>query len=364
MIRKILGALFIVFGICVNNTYAVENTNNQEMLFIENESSKYDIVYSDEWKRLSYNEQVCIIDSDLDGIKGLSTARLLDLFFIYPFKMDYLTYDDMCDGFYHLEKTSTVFRELINRPDFKIALFKKYEINTNKTTILERMLLEDMISYYCIEENDQENVNNKGKFINRLMATNAENTFVQSQQAHNINGTKYYEGIYTKYGTNFMCWKYFSGDIGTTQIASLISEISSTHPSWVLVNNPTKKYNCHSYAWINAAPNNVYWYPDPTSMCNSSSMIHNVGTNSAIYTNDSRVIIYAYDAAVAQTPTNVLIPAHSAIAKQTTTTGTTTTNMNNTVCFSKIGSCGVYRTTLKEIYDYYGGVYYKVYTIS
>lgn len=157
------------------------------------------------------------------------------------------------------------------------------------------------------------------------------------------NGATYYLGTYTLYGETVECYKYISGDYTTTEKNSIDASYASAHSSWTKVFSATKKYNCHSYAWIDASQSNVYWLDNPGTFAGSSSFTY-ICKNGSAASGDHIII----------TDTKGLL-AHSMIACSNGT------NSNSIKTTSKLGNAGVYDAPLVDMMILYSGSYYEVY---
>ena len=166
-------------------------------------------------------------------------------------------------------------------------------------------------------------------------------------------GTLCYVGKYLLYGLDkddaAECYEYISGDLSKQEQDACNAQIESTHPKWIRLSTATNKYNCHSYCWIDNSYDNIYWLPDPQVYA-SSSAFTNRGANTSIAGHDSYIIIYDEER-----------PAHS-VRSKTGSDGTSMVSyMTTTTVISKLGSYGVYQTTLYDMYNLYDGRYYISY---
>lgn len=168
-----------------------------------------------------------------------------------------------------------------------------------------------------------------------------------------ISGATFYEGTYTLYGVTVDCLKYKSGNYSAAEISQMDAKIAEEHPSWRKVYSASAKYNCHSYAWIDASQTNVYWLNNPDAFANSSSFSY-IGKNGSAASGD-RIIIRGTTAGT----------VHSLIS---TSNGTNSLSINTT---SKLGRNGVYDAPLIDMMIHYvnvvnatgsmGSSYYEVY---
>lgn len=166
--------------------------------------------------------------------------------------------------------------------------------------------------------------------------------FTSSGQIATFNKGKYYVGTYSKYGVAVNCYKFLSGELTSTEAEETENFVATYYPGWVKVTDPTKRFNCHSYAWIEQSTDNVYWLENLSAFAASSSFRY-IGANSGAFKGDHIIIIDSYGTI-----------QHSLIA---TSTGTGSTGIDT---ISKCGAAGIYRAVLADIILAYG-TEYKVY---
>ncbi|MBQ9490989.1 MAG: hypothetical protein IKO03_06100 [Lachnospiraceae bacterium] len=182
---------------------------------------------------------------------------------------------------------------------------------------------------------------NQKKSIEKQIGTKSDG-FTSSGQLIYYNAAYYYVGSYSKYGVSVGCYKHFSGDYDATEIQNMKYVMTLYHPSWTWQSNPTKKYNCHSYAWIDASFSNDYWLNSPYSFTLSNAWSY-IGENCAANVGDRIIISDAYGTI-----------KHSLIVNQT---GNDCNSINT---ISKMGDNGVYSAILADVILVYG-TDYKVY---
>ncbi|MBQ4443578.1 MAG: hypothetical protein II896_02820 [Clostridia bacterium] len=118
-------------------------------------------------------------------------------------------------------------------------------------------------------------------------------------------------------------------------ISELILTISILYPNAQFIDNPSNRYNCHSYAWYSQSNLNPYWINDPTNFIVSHDYVVSTGEEGDI------IVYYGYEDG---NNTNI-VPIHSGIIEQRLS------GESNNVCGdldlyvvnSKWGQCGIYR---------------------
>lgn len=359
----------------------------------------------DEWSEMSYSEQLesCMLEDDY--IKSLSTNELLNVALEYPFKLDFMLYDDWEKGIDHLRKTSNIVDELLSRPDVASLLVGEYvemcKKNNLQTTDVDYDMLNvdsgldrevfivSMIVHGDVSQNLSKEeyevlgseitmqINNSqvgedlgavGLFLNdedfvERLDTEASDSLMGTEgfvNSGNIfcngkNNVYYYAGKYFKYQYYAECYKYYSNDISDSIKKMYREEMSKAHPSWVYIAEATGKYNCHSYCWIRKNKDNIYWLGSAEPYAASTIYFKNCGTNVKISQPNSYVIL-----------NDMSGPTHSVRTMDTAAGMSQGYDMKvwlqSCMCDSKLGTGGVYRAPLYDIYMLYDAVSYRVFT--
>lgn len=139
------------------------------------------------------------------------------------------------------------------------------------------------------------------------------------------NGAWCNYGTYTKYARTANCYKYISGEYTDVERVAMDAEFMIAHPSFTYLASSSKKYNCHSYAWIDSSANK-YWLLNPNKYAGNTTYFKKLGVTT--YKSGDKIIF----------DTNT----HSVIM-----TGASK-------CKSKLGSLGVYKCTLSDALELYG----------
>lgn len=150
-------------------------------------------------------------------------------------------------------------------------------------------------------------------------------------------GSVCYKGYEKIKGRNILCYKFHTGDYTPTEIEEADAEMARDHPTYVKVRSATKKHNCHSYAWYSTKEMNPLWINDPTD----------------IYTNA--------DYYMKRTPSMELASGYKMLFFSGSTLKHSVILISSKKCKSKLGTYGVYKTTLKEMKKLYGAPDIKTY---
>jgi hypothetical protein len=162
----------------------------------------------------------------------------------------------------------------------------------------------------------------------------------------------YTRGTYTLYGKTVGCYKFHSNDYTPDEASALNKDFDKAHSSWSRVYTCTKKYNCHSYTWINSSSSNMYWLGNPDVFAGSDEFTFigkNIDKPSPSLSAGDKITVGA-SICVDDGFGNVTCSTHS--ANVISSTGSTQ---------SKLGSCGVYIAPADDLVKFYAGYYYNIY---
>lgn len=82
--------------------------------------------------------------------------------------------------------------------------------------------------------------------------------------------------LYTPKGTSVLVYAFLN-EIPSSEIIQMDQKMESDYPAAVRLDSATNKYNCHSYAWYLASPENTYWMNDPSAYYTDGSYVESVG---------------------------------------------------------------------------------------
>ena len=401
----------------IGNTYEnyqyCKDVEKIEALSYQKDRCLYEISPSDpEWSELTYLEQLEVCDMPEKFLNECSTWDLSEYVLEYPFLFDIYAFESTEQGINHLINTSNVCKEFFSRNDAKEVLLEKYDnLIVDYNLLSEEMdYIDDPLSqsgydkelflqsYFGNKINDlnssekeklkgiisEKYEQKKGKcdefatsFLiydeiqkigesipNEIVANNIANDLMAvysdssdgftefGSELFYVNEAVRKVGLYKKYGTSVGCYQYVSGDYTDKEISNIDAKMHSTHPTWIRILPATKTYNCHSYAWLEQIVFNKYWIANPDFFAKSSSF-NKIGANCAAQDKDKIII----DGLRFQQDGfgNTMQALHSVIVYSGGT------NSSNIQTHSKLGSCGVYKASLGDMMNFYGGATYRVY---
>ncbi len=382
-------------------------TADVEEWFDSEGSYTYPITPSDPiWHEMSYGEWVAACNMPQEVVDTLSTEELVSAALDYPLKMDYLFFNSHAAGIQHFQEKSNVYRELFEREDAPEVLLTAYESlqvdydilavteNQNALTaskydrelILQLLLASEEISEQfdetqvtslidiTEEKNEQrsatpifssvsseeqkstsEHLNTED--IQKDITINRSATTFRFERSNggpitsDLNNARYYKGIGHLYGKSPSCLEFYDSDYTPVEASSLDGYYLGLYTTWKHKSGVTKKYNCHSYCWIKKSFDNIYWLDYPTDYAGATTYFRYEGQDIKVTKSDAYIILYNASG----------IPLHS-VRSVTTSSGSNLTEWKKTLKVeSKLGSAGVYETTLQDMFDIYGASYYKVY---
>ena len=344
---------------------------------------------SPEWKEMDYCEALDACNMPLEYAKSLTTEELVKYAVNYPLITDILLFNSLKDGIDSLERKSTVFQELFSRPDHKDELLKEYQNmscdyallqeshDMEKSNYLKEIFLEayfgvnyDELSEVQADEVVQEYGRKYGERPEELQDYSTAKIFYQGMTESSdlipeeaipssleddiefddkgaSSGSKFtktisylvggpygsvcYYGYKYMKGKKVMCYKFHAVDYTTAEAAKIDSEIASDHPTFEKVRGATKRYNCHSYAWCSTKETNPLWINDPSNIYTNNPTYFKALSPSSKLAAGDKMLFFKGSAL-----------QHSAILTSATR------------CRSKLGSAGVYKTTIKEMKNMYG----------
>lgn len=338
---------------------------------------------SKEWKEMDYPETVSACELPKDMVTDMSTDDLTEYVLNYPLLIDVYAFDDIESGIEHLKDTSNVCAELFSREDAIPSLIDAYEtldcdynsVAEGTRLISENGYLQEIFfeSYfgYNVEELSRDEKNDikeimedkfdqkndcvkafstatvffdaayesTGELQSDMLPENMEEYYEDEENITTLagynsssnymynpcNGAWCNYGTYTKYARNAKCYKYISGEYSAIEQGLMDSAFLAAHPSFTYLDCASKKYNCHSYAWINSSSNN-FWIDDPRNYAGNTAYFKKLGISS--YKAGDKIIFGS--------------ATHSVIMTSASK------------CKSKLGSLGVYKCSLSEALALYG----------
>lgn len=304
----------------------------------------YSVVSTSEWPAMDRAERVAACQLSNEEIDAMSTEELFFAVLDYPFMIDLFAFNSYREGFLHVYREFPALAALAAREDYSDVLVSMYRglpvaSASNQDdeemcdNILDLSVLEILIAQpemtACLPNATIEEIGQiaDGKCSEKLseQAINGGNvaTFYdavnESPDSAMAVAALATATIYTPNHTPVIVLdKWEVTDWTAAEKKALNKKEAEAYPTAILISDPCKRYNCHSYAWHNNTFSNYYWMDDPSPYMKDGSYHIGFGTRT-----DFKV--YWVDG------------SHSAIIVSA---------VNNAATFeSKWGSLGVYQHT-------------------
>lgn len=408
--KSVAGFFAAVLSVTAINVYASDKAAEYQKSKAWCIAGEYPVTpESPEWASMSYAECLEACKMPEEKLLDISTEELSEYVLEYPLLADILAFDTAEQAISHLSDTSNIFREFFSRENSTEILLEKYDLLNVDYELLSRsssdnpmtesgytkeLFLQTFFVYSLNELSDYEEnylikiMNDKYTAKNgfcedystsllfyelvernyayvpsNIVIDNASDLFESLAASTGFtsaglpsmelkNRAYYTLGKYTKYNCSSVCFRYDSGDLSSSEIENIDKVYANNHPSWTKQYSATKKYNCHSYAWLISLPSNIYWLNNPDPYANSSSFDCN-GTNCSANAGD--IIIIRENKYTSDGYSGATNALHSLIA---TSYGAGITSIQTE---SKLGYAGVYTAPLYDMMIFYGGASYNVY---
>ncbi len=241
-----------------------------------------------EWYSFSdVNERKAALAIPNDCLNGIRTSELLELCLDYPYLMDFFAYNSSEKGLNALMSDFNGFKELLNREDLMPCLIESIK-GVNKTLTDSRNDIEDIGSYtlrccvlfilmdrtLSVDNLTEEQALQLTETINALSTIEVMQESVAlnvlQHVSQRLTSSTYYDNLYFDWidacfslverNTPNQCpvyaYKLISSDYSSGEKSSYRSYTISHYPGVSIVDEATRKYNCHAYAWHITQGNN------------------------------------------------------------------------------------------------------------
>lgn len=271
-----------------------------------------------EWKTLnSHDEMVAACQIADDEIQEMTTDMLVSAYLNYPLLGDMYAYNTIETGFAALRKQCNALDELLTREDVGEVLLKRYENiklcdldSSNRVSYNEFIApsaleilaaqpeiinntddetfaaINAAIYKKCSAKSDEVYSATKSLYysvLNEINETNSEYySYDRISEALAVNHVSYAAISSSDFNWNYTVktpkkssvkvGKLKSGkELTSSEIRQCKNYVSSNFPGATYIATPTKKYNCHSYAWYSQSTSNGYWMNDPSKYMRDGS---------------------------------------------------------------------------------------------
>lgn len=292
MFRKIISliiAVFMIFAIGVNVFATNVNSPVDDEFDI---LSIYDIVNTNEWNKMSRAERVSACQISPDKLFSMSTDELAQVVIEYPFFVDILAFDDVKTGYEFLLSECRALQELTKRDDRVYGILNVCSGIEPQTVNADTSLNAYRNSKYVeilLEQDDFANVMTEEQMTqraalistdyrkstdNKVQTENSVESPLPSLLKNNFNGARTAVAVvYTPNGSAVSVERWNNADDDFTYDEKVYWNkiIAQAYPNAVKLSNPTRKYNCHSYAWYSQSTANIMWMDNPSKYMTDGS---------------------------------------------------------------------------------------------
>lgn len=308
--KKFVISVFFILVCLYGSVAATENFSIQEA----STETCYPVVLTDSWKNMERSQRVAACRLSNEEISEMDTSKLITTILQNPFMIDLYAFDSFEQGFEHLRNEFPEVAALESRMDLGqslIEVYKEIPVVTNKddaNQILNLSFMEILIAQPEMTDNLSEADLNTiveiatDKYYEKLdylpINRGSCNTFFNavSDAPESNLALAASPPVKTPNGnpvpvideSNVQDWT-------AAEIFSLNNKWSAAYPTAVKLRNPTKKYNCHSYAWYSTSASNYYWMNDPSLYMSDGSYTNTSSTSfgNKIYWKSGTTPIYS-----------------------------------------------------------------------
>lgn len=263
----------------------------------------YSFIHTEEWRSLSLTDRISTAQIPTEYMVKMPTNDLLNLVLDYPFFVDILAFNSIREGFISVLSKYNGLRELITRNDLGNVVTQLYielevnsliETRSDEERVWKLLILEMIIPQpeFASKYSDQQttdillsaeskriakiNSGLYGGFIDILFASSREVLTLGSDISDSLIIETF---VYTPEGTAIpVINTQYITNFTPSEIAIFNAQVAEDYPNVTRLSNPSKKYNCHSFAWYSATYTNHYWMNDPTGYLIDRSYTKRLGS--------------------------------------------------------------------------------------
>jgi len=243
---------------------------------------------TDEWEELeTFQRRLAVCRIPQDKLDMMSSGELVDAVLNFPFLLNILIYEDITTGFSCLMSQCDALRELLSRGDGANALADKYiehtsKIGTRNSTltadssvdILYPMFLEAILGqpdvYNAMNYSHQHSL--ETAVSNYNLGTTSYLDISISENAESITRANDDFYVETPNGSPVAAFDFSNvSDFTSSEKQAMNDLVANTYSYISRIRNPSKCYNCHSYAWHSTSTTNKVWINNPSAYMSDGS---------------------------------------------------------------------------------------------
>lgn len=285
---SLLMAMVMLVSCMVFTASAVEDKQDDI-----SQATYYPTVNTSSWSKMSRTERVAACQISSNDAKSFSTEELLNAVVENPFMIDVYAFDSYEEGFKHVSEEFPLLKTLASRKDFGEVLINAYRNATVPSSEYDDNLDEDILTLSFLEilSAQPEMTNHlKNEELASLLEIADEKYLEKRNHEDIISGSldTFYDAIgenpdsaiavmanatvRTPKGTSVTVINNSSiTDWSTSEKSALNSQYAKAYPNAYRLRDPSKKYNCHSYAWYSTSTSNYYWMNNPSAYMTDGS---------------------------------------------------------------------------------------------
>ncbi len=283
-------AIVMVVGIGIQVSAVDLEAENS---YVNTVTAIYDVVNTSDWLDMERPDRIARCQIPTEVQEKLSTSDLIQAVLDFPFFIDIFAFDTIGEGYTCVLSECEALQTLINRTDKTEAMLEFYasmDVPQDIETISRQQEFSDLWKMELLISQD-DFVHEMSEEQKACLVNIAESKlFIKSQHtdiysgniacffeaASENSGLELYiidSQVYTPAGSAVSVYKWTSSDIdfSTSEINSLNAEYAEAYPNATRLGNPSKKYNCHSYAWYSQSTSNIYWMNNPSKYMTDGS---------------------------------------------------------------------------------------------
>jgi len=257
--------------------------------------SYYPVVESYEWDSMTRQERVAACQISEEMLETMPTDDLLQIVLEYPFMIDLYAFNTYAEGFQHVYNEFPALEELSNRNDFGAVIVEVYKeapvastasIRSESSVGYENIKTLSIMDIFLAQPEMTDNLAEEviislvdiaeKKYLEKIeeISVNSGNLITFYEAVNENNESTIYNVVAAATATTFVLTPNgssvsvynYSGitDWSSAEISTLNLQHQAAYPNATRVSNPSKKYNCHSYAWYSASTSNYYWMNNPS----------------------------------------------------------------------------------------------------
>lgn len=304
MKKRMISLMLVLALVASFSTTAIAATDIDTVSTALDTDNYYSVVSTSEWSAMDRAERVAACQFSNEEIDAMSTEELFFAVLDYPFMIDLFAFNSYREGFLHVYSEFPALAALTAREDYSDVLVSMYRglpvasaSNQNDEEMYDNILnlsvLEILIAQpemtACLQDATMEEIGQiaddkcseklSEKTINGGNVATFYDAVNESPDSAMAVAAIATATIYTPNRTPVTVvdnWEIT--DWTAAEKSALNKEYAESYPTAILISDPCKRYNCHSYAWYNNTFSNYYWMYDPTPYMTDGSYHIGFGT--------------------------------------------------------------------------------------